>query len=245
MILYILGAGFTLWMAVEAARGGKGGSWLWIILMFPPIGAAIYFFTEYLGEATPALRFRARKVSADEVRLAALDAKRLDTGVSWAQYASLLRGRRSFPEAVEAAQKAVQRTPRDPDALHELGRALLEVGRAAEAEGPLKIVCDKDPSYDKGDALLALAQAQEGAGKPADARASLELLAQRSARPEVLYHMARLQASLGDATTARASLQRIIDEAEFAPKYMRGTLRPFVNRARKGLTLLDAQKPLQ
>jgi hypothetical protein len=244
MILYLLGASFTLWMAVEAARSGRGGSWLWIILMFPPIGAAIYFFTEYLGEATPALRFRARKVSAEEVRQAALDAKRLDTGVAWAQYASLLRARRDFQGAVAAAEKAVARTPNDIDALHEFGRALLEVRRAQEAEAPLATVCAKDPGYDKGDALLALAEAQEAAGHAADARRSLEELSQRSARPEVLYHLARLQAGLGDREAARATLQRIIDEAEFAPRYMRGTLRPFVNRARKGLTLLETQKPL-
>jgi hypothetical protein len=244
MILYALGAAFTLWMAVEAVRRGDAGGWLWIILMFPPIGGAIYFFTEYLGQAQPAFRFRARKVTGEEVRQAALDARRLDTGVSWAQYASLLRARGDFKGAVLAAQLAVERTPEDPDALHELGRALLGVGRAAEAEGPLKIVCSKDPSYYMGDALLARAQAQEQAGKPATARAALEQLAERSARPEVLYHLARLQAGLGDRDAARASLHRIVDEAEFAPAYMKGTLGPFVRRARKGLSLLEGDKPL-
>jgi hypothetical protein len=244
MILYLLGAGFTIWMAVEAARSGRGGYWLWIILVFPPFGAAIYFFTEYLQSASPALSFRVRRVSGEELRQAALDAKRLDTGVAWAQYASLLRARRDFTGAAEAAQKAVEKTPGDIEALHEFGRALLGLGRPAEAEGPLKTVCGSDPGYDKGDALLALAQAQEGAGKAADARLSLEQLAVRSARPEVLYYLARLQASLGDQPAARTTLQRIIDEAEFAPTYMRRTLRPFVSRARKGLTLLEAHKPL-
>ena len=49
MPLYLLASAFTIWMAVEAVRRGDARSWLWIILVFGPMGAAIYFITEYVG----------------------------------------------------------------------------------------------------------------------------------------------------------------------------------------------------
>jgi hypothetical protein len=52
-----------------------------------------------------------------------------------------------------------------------------------------------------------------------------------------------LQAGLGDASAARSTLQRILDESEFAPEYMRGAIRPWVKRVRRGLALMDEGKP--
>jgi hypothetical protein len=36
---------FTVWMAVDASRTGNM-NWLWIIIIFQPIGPLIYFFVE-------------------------------------------------------------------------------------------------------------------------------------------------------------------------------------------------------
>lgn len=243
MLFYVLSAGFTLWMAVEAVRRGQAGTWLWIILMFGPIGAGVYFFAEYWGQG-PGIAVGARRVRGEEVRQAALDARRLDTAGSWAQLASLLRARGDFVGAVDASQKAVERAPQDVDARYELGRALLGAGRPQEALEPLAAVALHDPGYDKGEVLMALSQAQEATGDRAGARTSLEHLAERSALPEVLYHLALLQSGLGDTPAAQASLQRIVDESQYAPDYMRRRLRPWVKRAQKGLILLSEGKPL-
>lgn len=59
-----------------------------------------------------------------------------------------------------------------------------------------------DPKYASGDALWGLDRAQEMAADLAGARRSLEMLTEQSARPEILFELASVQARLGDADAA-------------------------------------------
>ena len=240
MVLYLLATGFTLWMAVEAVRAGHASRWLWIILVFGPLGAAVYFFSEYAGGGALArVTFRPRKVTAADVRRAEVEVKRLDNAATWCEYASLLRARKDFDKAAEAARRALERNPDHLDARYELGLALLGAGRNAEAAPVLQAVVSRDRSFDSDDALFALGRAQQGAGDLAGARASLEELAERRGRAEILYELAVVQGLVGDRTAACRSLQRIIDEAELVPSYLQRDVRPWVRKARKALSRLS------
>ena len=233
---------FTVWMAVEAIRRGQAGSWLWIILLFGPLGSAVYFFSEYLRGPSIGLRFRLQRVTAADEQMAAADARRLDNGASWASYATVLRGRGKYAPAVEAARKALERDPSDTGATYELGRGLLGAGQPKEAAGAFEEVLAKDRWFDTGDALLALAKAQEAAGDLDAARATFEELAEKTSRPEVLYHLATLQVNAGQHEAAVKSLQRILDEADYVPAYHRRKVRPWERRARQALKKLAAAK---
>jgi tetratricopeptide (TPR) repeat protein len=235
-VIYVLGTAFTLWMAVEAVRRGDAGRWLWIILVFGPIGAGVYFFSEVASSGTiPLFGFRQRKVTAADLRLAELDVKRLDNGPSWAEYASLLRARKDYVRAIDAATRATERAPNDINARYELGLALLGADRFAEAVTALEAVVARERRYEADEALYALAKAQQGANDVAAACASLSELAQRRSRPEILFDLATVQGRLGQRDAARQALQRIVDEAEVAPRYIQHELRPWVRRAKKAL----------
>src|SRR6185503_19332420 len=125
--------------------------------------------------------------------------------------------RKEFDKAAEAARRALERNPAHLDARYELGLALLGAGRNAEAAPVLQAVVDRDRFFDSDDALFALGRAQQGTGDLAGARASLEELAERRGRPEILYELAVMQGLSGDRPAACRSLQRIIDEAEMVP----------------------------
>ena len=240
MPLYLFATGFTLWMAVEAVRRGDASRWLWIILVFGPLGAAVYFFSEYLvGGALGRITFRPRTVTAADLRHAEVEVKRLDNAAAWCDYASVLRARKDFVKAAEAAQRAVERNPKDQDARYELGLSLLGAGRAADAAPVLRSVVEQNRSFDTDNALLALARAQHGAGDLAAARAGFEELAARRARPEILYDLATVQGLLGDRAAAMASLHRIVDEAELVPDYLKREVRPWVRKARGALSRLS------
>lgn len=231
----LLGMGFTVWMAVEAVRRGHASGWLWIILLFGPLGAAVYFFAEYADGLFRGPGLKPRKVSAAELRAAEADVRRLGNVATWTAYASALRGRRDFARAVDAARKALEHEPTNLDARYELGLALEAAGRAGEASGELERVVAAERSFDSDNALFALARAQVASGRDADARVALEELSHRSARPEILYECAAVQARSGDRAAAAENLHRIVKEAETVPDYLQGSVRPWVRKAKQAL----------
>src|SRR5436309_14119137 len=49
-VLSIAQLGFTIWMAVDALRRPAEGFWIWLIVLFQPIGPWIYFFVVKAGD---------------------------------------------------------------------------------------------------------------------------------------------------------------------------------------------------
>jgi hypothetical protein len=238
----LLGMAFTVWMAVEAVRRGHASGWLWIILLFGPLGAAVYFFAEY-ADGIGIFRgpaFGPRAVTVADVRAAEAEVRRLGNVSTWTSYAAALRGRRDFAKAADAATKALEHDPASPDARYELGLALEGAGRWEEARAELERVVAADRSFDSDNALFALARTEEACGRDAEARVALEELARRSARPEVLYECAAVQARQGDRAAAAENLHRIIAEAETVPHYLQRSVRPWVRKAKQALRKMGA-----
>jgi hypothetical protein len=232
MPFLLLGTALTLFAAVTAVRRGDASRWLWIILVFGPLGAAVYLFSEYFDfDGLGRKAFRARKVTAADLHAAERDVKRVDNAASWAEYASLLRARKDHKRAAEAASRALERDPDSLDGRYELGLALLAAGRYSAAVDELQQVVAREPKFDGDDALHALARARLEAQDIRGAHSHLKELAERHARPEILYDLADTQAALGDKDAALRSLQRIIDEAALVPQYLQSEVKPWVRRA--------------
>jgi hypothetical protein len=235
MVLYALGMGFTLWMAVTCVRRGHTSPWLWIILVFPTVGAAVYLFSEVLGPQ--AFRSRGgRRASRRELDHARAEVRRLDNSESWTDYAQALRSRRKAEESLEAAERAVAKDEDNRRALYELGLAQMSCDKYREAVLSLAKLVQQDPGHDSGEAKYALGVAYEKSGDRESARRTLEELARTTSLPKVLFSLASLQAQAGDHVEARGTLQRIIEESEYVPSYHRREVRPWVRRARKALS---------
>ena len=238
-VIFVLGSAFTIWMAVEAVRRGQASGWLWIILLFGPVGAAVYFFSEYIDRPLTAWTGgQGRNVSARELRLAEAEVHRLDNAVTWLGYASALRARKQYSQAVEAARNAVERDASSPDAHYELAQALIAAGRGAEALGSLQQVIATDRSFDSEAALFALGKIHLASGDLETAREELEEVAGRSSRPEYLYELAVVFGKLGCREDAARVLHRIISEAELVPPYLKRSVKPWVSKSRQALRRL-------
>lgn len=237
-LLMLLGTGFTVWMAVDAVRRGQAAGWLWIILVFPVVGATVYFFSEYVDDPFRSWGGQGRRVTADDLRRAEADVQRLDNASTWLTYASALRARRDFPRAVEAARRSVERDPSNIDAQYELAQALIGAGRPVEAAPALEAVVAVKRSYDSEKALFSLASARLAGGDVEGARAALDEVCTRSSRPEYLYELASVEARLGRRDDAARALQRIVQESELVPPYLQREVRPWVRKARQGLRRL-------
>ena len=240
MPLFLLATAFTIFTAVLAVLRGDASRWLWIILLFGPLGSAVYLYSEYFDGGLPRRRaFRTRTVTADEVRASEAEVRRLDSAPAWSDYASLLRQRKDHARAAEAAGRALERDPDSVDARYELGLSLLAGGHHSRAVEALELVVAADSRYDSDDALFALARARLGAEDVKGANANLEELATRRGRPEILYDLAYTQANLGNREAALRSLQRILDEAEIVPEYLQSEVEPWVRRARSAIKKLS------
>jgi tetratricopeptide (TPR) repeat protein len=237
-LLFGLLALFTVWMAFEAVHRGRDDYWLWIIVFFGPLGALAFFVTEYFKEPFEGHRFRPPKVTAEDARAAEAEAHRLGTAGAWAECATAFRARRSFGRAADAARLAVERDPASLDARYELGLALFHVRQYGDAIGSLTAVVEKDARFDSDRAPLTLAEAQGRTGDLKAARETLERLAARSGRPEVLFDLAIVQKQQGDRTESAETLRRLIREAEAVPAYLQRDFRDRVRQARRELRRL-------
>lgn len=238
VLIAILAVAFTVWMAVEAFRREGVGVWLWVILILVPIGAVIYFFSEFAGHLFARPVFETRQATAADLRAAEADVAQAGNASTWTAYATALRGRRQLDKAIDAARKGLEHDKTHLEARYELGLALEEGGRHEEARAELEKVVAAEARFDSDRVLFVLARAQQGAGDDEAARVSLETLAARSGSPEVLFECAVVQARLGDRAAASENLQRIITEAQEVPDYLERNVRPWVRRAEQSLRKL-------
>src|SRR5712691_7692811 len=150
-VRYVLVLAFTAGAAIDAVRRGRT-QWLWIILLgFPPLGAVIYFISEYALGGMPRFVSTLRPVSGRELEEAASNVRRLDTANAWTEYAALLRRRGKAAEALAAAGKAVERDGESREARYELGRSLLDAGRPGEAVPELERGLAKNRFVENGE----------------------------------------------------------------------------------------------
>ena len=222
MILYYAGIAFTIAMAVTCVRRGQTSPWIWIILIFPPIGGAVYFFTEVF-DAKWLRRMGGARASSRELKVAEAEVRRLDNTDAWTTYAQALRSRKQFDQALAAATSAVEKDDSNWRALNELGLAQMGLADYVNAAATLTKVVELQPNHADGDAAFALAVSLEKSGQKDEARRVLEQLARTTSLPKVLFSLASLQADAGQ-TQRRPRVP--------TKNHHRSRIRPLVPQAR-------------
>jgi hypothetical protein len=221
----ILIGGFMIAMCVHVVRTGQQMFWLWIIFIgFPPLGALVYFFAIVMPELfrgpTARRMGQAARETLDPMR-AYREAKAdydltptVHNQMRLAAAASEL-GRHDEAEALYA--QALQGVHADDPALL-LGRAkaLIELGRPAEALPLLETLRGLGKEGETPQATLALARACEGVGKVDEAARFYEWTAPRLPGLEGVARQAAFLARTGkrlQAQEALAEIDRRLDRA--------------------------------
>lgn len=217
---------FPLWMVglwllacialcVHVVRTGREMFWLWIILVFQPVGAMVYVVAILLPEQLRGVRAQRLGTAAREAldpgreyreaRRACEDTPTVRNQSRLAQAAAAL-GRHDEAERLYAeAAKGIH--AEDPALLLGRANALLELGRAEDALNVIALI----PGGETVDplapaAVLALARAHEGLGHAAEADAAYAEAAQRMAGFEAFARYAAFMARHGRKDEARAAL---------------------------------------
>jgi hypothetical protein len=208
---------FSIALCVHVVRTGREMYWLWIILMFQPLGGLVYFLAILLPELVrgPAVRRigEGARQTLDptreyrEAKAQCEDSPTVRNRLRLAQAAAAL-GRHAEAEALyRESMNGVHAD--DPALLLGRANALLELGRPSEALEMLDTLGRDQTNGRTPAAALALGRAYEALGRTAEADQALEWAAQRLPGFEGIARYAAFMARNGRTVEARQTLAEI------------------------------------
>ncbi len=231
-------------MAVHVLRTGRSWYWLWIIFIFPFLGAAAYFFMEFL----PGFQ----KFSLDSVLNSLVPGMELRHLENTLAETDTVQNRKALGDywlaqgqagkALELFRECVKGVFKDDGEMNvRLCSALVELGKYQEAKGILEGLRQKKVAYETSQRDVLYGRALEGLGKKADAIRVFEDLQSRfGSEVEGCYRLAKLYAQEGQKDKARALYGDILKKAKrFAPHY-RHAMRIWTSSAKTDLKELSA-----
>jgi len=200
-----LSLAFSIALCVHVIRTGREMYWLFIILMFQPLGGVVYAIVNVLPDVFGGTT--ARRISAAaretldptrEYREASRGYEDTPTVRNQSRLAAASMGLGKFDEAEQLYAEAARGIhAEDPPLLLGRANALLELNRPAEALQVLEVLGRNEAEGRTPTAALALGRAYEGVGQTAEAESAYQWAAQRLPGFEGLARYAAFMARHG------------------------------------------------
>ncbi len=241
MPLFILLGLVQIAFAVHAVKTGRDGKWLYLILLFPGIGCAVYFFVEVL----PDLQHSRTVKRAGGSVLNTLDPDRgvrrtaekleisnnIDNTVTHAEQC-MARGR--IDEAInvlQAARKGIFID--DPKLLLALAHAEYAKGDFVSAGATLEHLIAKNPDFKSADGHLLYARALEGQGNTGKALEEYAVLAEYYPGPEARCRYGLFLKKLDRVAEAKAQFHQVLLTAKHSPRHYSRMHREWIDMAKR------------
>ena len=230
---------FSILLAVHAVRSGQQIYWVWIILVFQPLGGLVYFLAVLLPELTsgPAARqLRETARNALDPQREYREAKaRVDdnpTVANQARLAAAAAGLGRYDEAEALYREAAAGIHADDPALL-LGRAraLVEIHRPEEALQLLTLLGEQGEAGRTPQAALTMGRAYQALGRVAEADKAYEWAAGRLPGLEGLARYAVFLAETGRREEAQEAFAEIEKRAAKARGHFRKEARSWRDMA--------------
>jgi hypothetical protein len=221
----------ALWLIIDCART-RNFMWIWLILVFPPIGGLaylfIYKFPEWqLFDRLNRLFFGTRRVKELRHKI-----HHMNLPYHWVQLGHEYRLQKKWREAAEAYGNALQLEPQDNEAKYGLGVAKLELDEPQASLEILYPLVQANPRLEHGHALITIAQAYLKMGMRAEARQTYEYILQFYSYPEVQFEYAKLLHEMGDCAQAEILLKRLVEDGKNATGFKKREERKIGRKAR-------------
>lgn len=231
-MLSLLQGGFTLWMFVDASRRQVESFWLWVILLFQPLGAWAYFFTYKAREFSGLKGFPwwQRRESLAELRY---QAEQRPTLASHLALAERLIEHHEHAQAVPYLEAAMAREPDHCLVLYHLASCFTELEQADKALPLLQKIVARDRCWSDYKAWRLLIRARDQVG---DGPGSLEACRELAKLSPTLEHRCILADHLlaqGQHQEAQGLLERALQDHYFAPVPVRRRNRAWAREARR------------
>jgi hypothetical protein len=238
-VVYLAYMALYVWMLIECIRKDQDRYfWLWIILIVP-FGAVVYFFIRWMpGNQLKMPKAFRRFTGGRELARLEFAAMQIGNPHQHVQLGDALREAGQTERAGQAYREALQKEPKNTQALW--GAALVEMDRKnfAPAAELLQTLLVIDPQYKFGDVSLAYGKALYEMGQTDQALEHLEKHVRRWRHPEALYLVAALHADRGNVPAARTQLQGLLLDINSSPKSIARKQSAWKSRAHKLLSKL-------
>ena len=231
-----LGLAFWIWMLIHCVRNDpERGTWLWILIILPGIGAVVYFFARYLPGTRaemPALGFVKRLTSGRQLAKLEHAARNSGNAHQWLELADLQREIGKHAEAAQSYRKALQKDATYLPALWGAAQVELVLKNLPDARAHLQTILARDFTYKFGDVSLAYGRVLFDLRETDTARTHLASHLQRWTHPEAHFLMARLLTEAGDRDRARQHLETLRSDLSAAPAFFARQHRRWDRQAR-------------
>lgn len=233
---------FWIWMLIYCVRRDpERDRWLWIILVFHPIGTALYFFTRFLPSANFRMPSVFRRWSrGNEIRRLEYAADQIGNAHQFIELGETLLDVGRYADAADAFHEAVQKESDSLPALWGSARADSQLKNHQAARVALEQILKQDRRYKFGDASLLYGKCLEDCDELELARDHFREHVKQWRQPEGLYLLASLEDELGDPAAARSLLKTLLLELDASPPaiarkhvFWRGRARRLLNRLGK------------
>ena len=229
--------------AVHVVRTGRSYFWIYIVLIFPIVGALIYVIAELLPGLIGARTVRraantARRILDPEkaYREASRNLQISPTAHNMCALAEACIDRQSYDEAITLYLNALTGQNADaPDMMEGLARAHFLNGDMAQALAVLDDLRAKNPDYRAADAHMIYARSLEGLGRDAEALDEYAALTRYYNGEEARCRWALVLRKVGKAAEARALFEEIARSQRLAPKHYVKAQREWIDIARTNL----------
>jgi len=205
--------------------------WLWIIIFFGGLGAAVYIAMEVVPDL--GLMRDSMKGMSRRKRIRILEAMVLDnpSAGNYEELGELLLEERQYARARDCFDHALAARTDHVDPFYRRGIAAFELGDTSAALSDFERVVKSDPKYDFSRAQLFYARSLAATGRKEEASRAFEKLLNTSSSTEALLCAAEFYAEQKRTKEAKELLERILARKATMPSYQQRRERPWLRRA--------------
>jgi hypothetical protein len=205
--------------------------WLWIILFFGPIGAAVYMFMEVVPDV--GLLRQSFERYGRRKRIAYLEGLVLQnpSAGNYEELADLYLDEGNYRRARECYDKAISPRVDDLGPFYGRGVAEIQLRDFPAAVRDLELVTARDPRHDFHRAIALLAWAYANTDQPEKADTLFKHATEVSTLSETYLNYASFLATQGRVAEARDYAQRVLGKKAAMPRYLQRRERPWFRKA--------------
>lgn len=230
----IVSLAIQIYFAVHAARTGRH-RWIFIILIFPYIGALVYFFVEMLPELQYTAKAKRARNPGHNLRQLKRSFELADTVYNRVSLAEAYYQNGQYQEAINLLEPCLDSHANDSHILEGLCYSYYKAGNFEKALGCLTALEENAKDKLPDNLKLFRALTYEALGNNGKALEDYEAIIKTFSGEEARCRYALLLKKNGEAEKAREIFEEIVKNVRLGPRHYQKAQKQWVNIAVKEL----------